>query len=150
MSNPNMISCAACGRQYNSAVLKKCPACASISVQKDFAASQAAPAPSHSIQSPPPPIPTELWTPSKLQFAVLAGKAARTVDAYGLVIQILGYISAGFTFLYMVFGWGADNDEMGVGFIVGLVAGLFVAWINQVIGALYRMIANYVLFRTSQ
>lgn len=154
MTTSPMHSCTTCGRQYNKQVLKKCPVCAT-TTQYSYTAESSSVAPSISTSSqqttPLQSIPTaNVWSTQKISFARNAASSASTVDTYGQIIQIVGYIVAAFTFLFFLFVWGPENDTKFLGFIVGIIVGALTAWGYQVVGALYRMIANYVLFRTTQ
>jgi hypothetical protein len=88
-----------------------------------------------------------LWSSEKRDYALAASFSAATVDSYGRTIQIVGYVIALLTFLGFTFVWGPGNDLELLGFIIGLIAAGLTIWAYQVLGALYRMIANYILFR---
>jgi hypothetical protein len=169
MTTPALYNCHNCGRQYNIKVLKQCPVC-----QTSYQYVHTPPAPTEEVTrtaparassskavSSPTPAPTpaaqpttqavaQSWSPQKLNFARNASASASTVDLYGQIIQIVGYVLAIFTAIYFWFIWGPDNDSNLAGFIIGIIAGALTAWGYQVVGALYRMIANYILFRTTQ
>lgn len=171
MTTPALYNCHNCGRQYNIKVLKLCPVCQTsyqyvhtppspaetvpktAPVRSNTPSTSVAPSstPVHtSAPQPTTPAVEQSWSPQKLNFARNAATSANTVDQYGQIIQIVGYVVAVFTAIYFWFIWGPDNDSNLGGFIVGIIAGALVAWGYQVVGALYRMIANYVLFRTTQ
>lgn len=169
MTTPALYNCHNCGRQYNIKVLKQCPVC-----QTSYQYVHTPPAPTESVprtaparassskavssptpaSAPAPQPPTQAvaqsWSTQKLNFARNASESARTVDQYGQIIQIVGYVVAIFTAIYFWFIWGPNSGSNFAGFIIGIIAGALVAWGYQVVGALYRMIANYVLFRTTQ
>ena len=157
MSSNHLYNCLNCGRQYNPAVLKKCPVCQTAHLQSIPPA--AAPSPSSVSQanapasytgsSQAPAIPSA-WSNAKSSYAYSAASSAKTVDSYGKVIQVVGYILSILTFIFFTFIWGPESDLKFYGFLLGVIAGALTAWIYQVIGALYRMIANYILFRTTQ
>jgi hypothetical protein len=111
----------------------------------------AAPAAAQGGQSYPASTPaaTEKWSSEKITFARRASSSAETIDLYGLVIQIVGLVTGAIVFLYFIFVWGPASDQRFLGFIAGVVSGALTALGYLVLGALYRMIANYVLFRTS-
>lgn len=157
MSSNHLYNCLNCGRQYNPAVLKKCPVCQTAHLQS--IPPDAAPSSASVTQSNTPASnmgtsqasssPTA-WSSSKSNYAFSAATSARTVDSYGRVIQVVGYILSVLTFIFFTFIWGPDFDMKFYGFVLGIFGAALTAWIYQVIGALYRMIANYVLFRTTQ
>ncbi len=157
MSTNRLYNCLNCGRQYNPAVLKKCPVCQTAhlqSIPSDAIPSapsvtQSTAPTSHASNSPVAPT-TNAWSTTKSNFAYSAASSAETVDNYGRVIQVVGYILAIATFIVFTFIWGPENGTKFYGFILGIFAAALTAWIYQVIGALYRMIANYILFRTTQ
>jgi hypothetical protein len=157
MTTSHLYNCLSCGRQYNPKVLKKCPVC-----QTPHLASEAPqtvtttnlnPAVS-SVVAPAGNVGSstqiQAWSSLKSTYANAAATSAKTVDSYGSAIQIVGYILAGLTFIGFTFVWGPDNDSQFLGFILGIVVGGLTAWGYQVLGALYRMVANYILFRTSK
>jgi len=167
MTTPALYNCHNCGRQYNIKVLKQCPVCQTSyqyvhtppveteSVPRTAPVRSNSPTSTSAPASMPAPQPAaqavvQSWSPQKLNFARNASASANTVDLYGQIIQIVGYVVAIFTAIYFWFIWGPDNDSNLAGFIIGLIAGALTAWGYQVVGALYRMIANYVLFRTTQ
>jgi len=156
MTTSPLYSCLTCGRQFNPNVLKKCPVCQTphLSTQAPQAVAATPSAPANAPiassvvnQSNSPQV--QPWSSIKNSYATLAASSARTVDSYGSAIQVVGYIVAVLTFIGFTFVWGPENDSKVLGFILGIVVGSLTAWIYQVLGALYRMIANYILFRTS-
>jgi sensor domain CHASE-containing protein len=102
------------------------------------------------MHSVPTPTVAENWSPAKNNFARRATSSAETIDLYGLVIQIVGLVTGGIVFLYFTFIWGPASDLRFLGFIGGIIIGALTALGYIVLGALYRMTANYVLFRTSK
>jgi hypothetical protein len=174
MTTEALYDCHKCGQQYNIKVLKKCPAC-----QSSFQfihAPEVSPEPISRTASKPssqpsktatirtavktdsndaiaqqnqPQVIPQVWSSLKAGYAQEASTSARTIDRYGSLIQILGYIAAAATFLFTTFVWGPANDAEAIGFYLGLLLAVFVAGTYQALGALYRMVANYVLFRTS-
>lgn len=163
MTTAALYNCHNCGRQYNIKVLKKCPVCQTpfqyIHTPEDVPSTPLAQSVhSQPVQNPvsqqaaavQPVAATHVWSSQKMAFARNATVSANTVDLYGQIIQIVGYIIAGLTSIFFWFIWGPENDMKLFGFIAGIVVGALTAWGYQVVGALYRMIANYVLFRTTQ
>lgn len=157
MSSNHLYNCLNCGRQFNPTVLKKCPVCQTAHLQS--IAPDAAPSLHSATQSNAPSsnsvnsigvVTPKAWSVSKSRYATSASSSAETVDSYGKVIQVVGYIFSILTFVFFTFIWGPESDLKFYGFLLGIVVGALTAWIYQVIGALYRMIANYILFRTTQ
>jgi hypothetical protein len=157
MTTNHLYNCLSCGRQFNPKVLKKCPVCQTPHLASEAPQTAATPT-SNLVSNSNVPSPgnvssspqVQAWSSLKSTYANAAATSAKTVDSYGSAIQIVGYILAVLTFIGFTFVWGPDNDSKFLGFILGIVVGGLTAWGYQVLGALYRMVANYVLFRTSK
>jgi hypothetical protein len=157
MTTSHLYICLSCGRQYNPKVLKKCPVCQTPHLASEAPqtvtttnlnpAVSSAVAPAGNVGSSTQ---IQAWSSLKSTYANAAATSAKTVDSYGSAIQIVGYLLAVLTFIGFTFVWGPDNDSKFLGFILGIVVGGLTAWGYQVLGALYRMVANYILFRTSK
>jgi hypothetical protein len=163
-----MTPCSNCDTRYNSTLFDSCPSC-KIRLSEDPSdrvgtnAIKAKPQllpklpENGTLPSSPPPSRPQLtadeiqsWSGAKKNYAELATTSAETIDLYGLVIQIIGWVTAVVYFIYfnVVVMPGSELGFWGVmgGFFITLLIG----WSFNVVGALYRMIANYVLFRTSK
>lgn len=139
MADPVLVNCSICGRQYNPQKLRSCPVCAAAGP----APSQIASNPSATVSVPPVSTPR---VASTNHYGRIAASSAEVVNAYGTWIQIAGGILGLLTFLGV---WYTFNQQYeGVkGFFIGLFSGILIFLSNLVIGALYRMISNYVLFK---
>lgn len=91
---------------------------------------------------------TDQWTAPSAR-ARVAVQSAKLINVYGIVIQILG-ILAGIASIF-VSVWYYEDWMGGIGraIIGGILAGSLIAFLLAVQGAAWRMIANYVLVKTS-
>ena len=154
MTTSKLYNCLNCGRQYNPKVLKKCPVCQTPHLQSEPPAASESSA-TNSVGSTSRDVPhREAWTvsspsTSKSEYGRVARASAKIVNNYGLGIQILGWISGVIIFFFVAFSYG-DSYSSRTGYVLmGIVAGAATVIANMILGALYRMLANYVLYKTT-
>jgi uncharacterized membrane protein (DUF485 family) len=85
---------------------------------------------------------------TKNEYAGNAISAAKSVDFYGFGIQVISIAAAVLIFVAYAYGWLEITGSLGAitfGAIVALPVGIF----GYISGALYRMIANYILYKTT-
>ena len=79
----------------------------------------------------------------------LAAASAKTVERYGRVMQVIAVISG--TALFAAFCYIARLDDYPIRTIfLGFLFSVLFGWVYFVFGAIFRMITNYILFRTSE
>ena len=165
MKSEPLYKCLDCDFEYDSKVLGKCPQCHTLhlrSVGKLKAAkashvptaSELSDTDNNSSSSSP------LWSSDKLRFAREASSSAQVVNTFGKSIQIIGNIIAFIFFCAVVYlsgqakiledqGWDIDSDAiLTIGVIFGLIGAALISWLAKVRGALFRMLANYIQFKT--
>lgn len=155
MTTSHLYSCLNCGRQYNPKVLKKCPVCQTAHLQSQ------APIPSSSAElgsvsssftagnrDSSNPSPKNSF--EKDEYGRVAKNSARIVNSYGFGIQVFGVVSGIIVFLYFSFAFGDSYGGRAQYIFLGLIFGAITIGANLILGALYRMLANYVLFKTSE
>ena len=154
MTTSNLYNCLNCSRQYNPKVLKKCPVCQTPHLQSaapNISSSSPAASPSswNSVGTSPAASVPLLKSSQKQEFGRVAISSAKIVNNYGLAIQIFGAISALIIFAYFAFSYG-DGYGSRAGYVfLGIATGLITMAANLILGALYRMLANYVLYKTT-
>lgn len=149
MREQTLRECQVCGRLYNAAKLKRCPVC-------QFAIANTIPIADVSDveKSDSKPSVTKVkverseYSSTKMSYGSNARSNALIVNGYGLAIQIIGVIAGVISFIFCIyFGNLLHNILMGT--VVGIVYGTAIILIALVSGALYRMISNYILFKTT-
>lgn len=90
-----------------------------------------------------------LFSSDKASRAKVARQSANLVNTFGTALQVIAIIAC--LSILFVSTWlsGEIDGNYLPGFLVGLVISSILLFIYASLGALYRMIANYILFKTS-
>ena len=83
-----------------------------------------------------------------LQYGRVAAESARIVNVYGSAIQIVGIILGILIFACFLFNIYSLSLNPLARIILGILVGSLCMLPSIILGALYRMLSNYVLFRT--
>lgn len=154
MTSSYLYNCVDCGRQFNAAVLDKCPKCGLQHFQNQTELrrilKQADPIvagiPNTRLGTRNTADNSQSNTPAMSNYGRVAASSAEVVNAYGTWIQVAGGILGILVFLGVWYTF-IQQYEGEKGFLIGLIIGIYIFLSNLVFGALYRMISNYVLFK---
>jgi hypothetical protein len=163
MRSSSMTPCPSCGNSFNSNHFEKCPVCKTEETQLalpslaqlaqersrnrvpklDHTSSNIEIDKSYSTQVPP------AMSMQKQSYGRLAAASAKTVERYGRVMQVIAVISG--IILFAAFCYIARLDDYPVRTIfIGFLFSVLFGWVYFVFGAIFRMITNYILFRTAE
>jgi hypothetical protein len=135
------VKCSDCAREYNSAILSRCPDCKSTNFKEIKFASAAK---SEKIENNSNKI-TEDKKVHKENAITIAISSAKIVNAYGTYIQVFGIIFG----ILMIFGGIILSFQTKTLILAfgGVALGALDIAIFAVQGALFRMLSNYVIAR---
>ena len=145
MSEDLMVICANsdCRRTYNKAKLERCPACqsgkseVSAFVENELKARKVPYAPNPGIAQS-----------EKIRYGHKAADSAKVVDLYGTFIQTAGVVIGILTCALYSFNAIPTSDNAIVRTLIGFIVGGLIGLGAFAIGAVYRMLANYIIFKT--
>ena len=132
-------SCEKCGNLYNVKILSNCPKCGHRDVYaKKF----------HPEEGNVTYIDTSDLA-GKEKYRINAFKSSLFVETWGRYLQIFGTF-LGLCNIFSSIYLGYIYKKLFIGITVGVLSGLVTFSLYLVFGSIWRMLSNYVLFRTSK